>query len=266
MTIITLYRLCNIGYKPFLFLIFLLLFQCKDRSESSDTGTLSDAIIMHPISHATFILKHKDLVIYVDPVGGAKTFQDFDAPNIILITDIHGDHLSIETIEGLQALSPRIVAPQAVADKIPENLKTNLSVVANFQSITLTLNKVALGIEGIPMYNLREEALEFHIKDRGNGYVLTLDGERIYISGDTEDIPEMRSLKNIDRAFICMNLPWTMPIESAASAVLEFQPKNVFPYHYKGSNGLSDIKKFKDIINSNSSIIDVHLLNWYPNR
>lgn len=244
----------------------MLLLQCKERSDSNDPERQSDTITIQPISHATLILKHDDLVIYVDPVGDKKTFQDYDAPDIILITDIHGDHLNIETIEGLQTSSPSLVVPPAVADKLPETLKNNMFVVSNFQSITLTRNRMALGIEGIPMYNLREEALDFHKKGRGNGYVLTLDGERIYISGDTEDIPEMRALKNIDRAFVCMNLPWTMAIESAASAVLEFQPKNVYPYHYKGTNGLSNVEKFKNIINSNSSTIDVHLLNWYPNR
>jgi len=99
------------------------------------------------------------------------------------------------------------------------------------------------------MYNLREEALKFHTKGRGNGYVLSINNERIYISGDTEDIPEMRNLKNIDKAFVCMNLPYTMTIESAASAVLDFKPKNVYPYHYRGTDGMSDVDKFKTLVN-----------------
>ncbi|WP_439152413.1 MBL fold metallo-hydrolase [Winogradskyella sp.] len=85
----------------------------------------------------------------------------------------------------------------------------------------------------------------------------------IYISGDTEDIPEMRSLKNIDKAFVCMNLPYTMPVESAANAVLEFKPDTVYPYHYRGTEGLSDVNKFKQLVNEGDNSINVELLNWY---
>ena len=120
-------------------------------------------------------------------------------------------------------------------------------------------------VEAIPMYNLRDEALKYHPKGRGNGYVLTFGKERVYISGDTEDISEMRELKNIDKAFICMNLPYTMTVENAAKAVLDFKPKQVYPYHYRGTEGYSDIEKFKSIINENSKAIEVTELNWYPN-
>ena len=116
------------------------------------------------------------------------------------------------------------------------------------------------------MYNLREEALKFHTKGRGNGYVLTINEERIYFSGDTEDIPEMRNLKNIDKAFVCMNLPYTMTVESAADAVLAFKPKQVYPYHYRGTQGLSDVAKFKKIVNEKDTSIEVVQWNWYPNR
>jgi L-ascorbate metabolism protein UlaG (beta-lactamase superfamily) len=105
--------------------------------------------------------------------------------------------------------------------------------------------------------------LKFHEKGRGNGYVLTLGMERIYISGDTEDIPEMRTLKNIDVAFVCMNLPYTMTVESAASAVLDFKPKKVYPYHYRGSDGKSDVDKFKTLVTEKNPDIKVLLLDWY---
>jgi len=114
------------------------------------------------------------------------------------------------------------------------------------------------------MYNLREEALKFHTKGRGNGYVLTINKERIYFSGDTEDIPEMRNLKNIDKAFVCMNLPYTMTVENAADAVLEFKPKEVYPYHYRGTGGLSDVEKFKQIVAEKNKAIKVVQLDWYP--
>lgn len=263
MTFITIDRLCNIGYKLVLFSFFVLLFHCKERSNEFDEMKSMDVVTFHPISHATFILEYEDMVIYVDPVGGAQAFEGHNPAGIILITDIHSDHLNIETLKAISGSNPKIIAPISVADRLPDDLKTNLSIVSNYQSIILTRNKIELGIEGIPMYNLREEALKFHVKDRGNGYVLSLAGQRIYISGDTEDIPEMRSLKHIDKAFVCMNLPWTMGIEAASDAVLEFKPKQVYPYHYKGNNGFSDVKKFKSIVEKNSDNIEVQLLNWY---
>ena len=106
-------------------------------------------------------------------------------------------------------------------------------------------------------------AKKYHPESRGNGYILTLNSKRIYISGDTEDIPEMRNLKNIDKAFVCMNLPYTMTIESAASAVLDFKPKNVYPYHYRGTDGMSDVDKFKTLVNQENESIEVILLDWY---
>ena len=91
-----------------------------------------------------------------------------------------------------------------------------------------------ISIEAIPMYNITRDRLRYHEKGRGNGYVLTLGDKRVYISGDTEDIPEMRVLKDIDVAFICMNLPYTMTVDQAADAVKEFKPGIVYPYHYRG--------------------------------
>ena len=92
---------------------------------------------------------------------------------------------------------------------------------------------------------------------------LKLEGERIYISGDTEDIPEMRALNAIDKAFICMNLPYTMTVESAADAVIEFGPKEVYPYHYRGPNGFSDVGKFEALVTKGNSDVSVIRLNWY---
>src|SRR5690606_10259007 len=171
----------------------------------------------------------------------------------------HGDHLNVETLQALDLTEAALVVPQAVADKLPENIAKHLIILNNGDS--QTVNRISL--EAIPMYNLREEALKFHQKGRGNGYVLTLGDERVYISGDTEDIPEMRQLKNIDKAFVCMNLPYTMTVESAASAVLDFKPKQVYPYHYRGTEGLSDVNKFKSIVNTGNAEIDVVQLNWY---
>ena len=217
---------------------------------------------INPIGHATMVLEWGGTVIYVDPVGGAERFAAFGEPDLILVTDIHGDHLNAETLAAVSTDKSKIIMPQACADKLPAEFDAQIDVLHNGD----TKERFGLEIEAIPMYNLREEALKFHTKYRGNGYVITMGDQRIYISGDTEDIPEMRQLQNIDKAFVCMNLPYTMTVESAASAVLEFKPKTVYPYHYRGTDGLSDVSKFKKIVSAANTKIDVRLLNWYPNR
>lgn len=213
-----------------------------------------------PISHATIVFNWDEKIIYTDPVGGKEAFEDQPAPDIILVTDIHGDHLNVETLLAITTSTTKIIAPQAVADKFTEELLTQTTILNN----GATLKHHSFTIEAIPMYNLREEALKFHEKGRGNGYVIEKNDQRIYISGDTEDIPEMRALQNIDIAFVCMNLPYTMTIESAADAVLEFQPKKVYPYHYRGTEGLSDVQQFKALITNPA--IEVIQLDWYPNK
>ena len=218
-----------------------------------------DSLNIYPIEHATFVLTFEDEVIYVDPTGGKEAFANYKKPTLILITDIHGDHFNLATLKELDVTDARFVVPQAVANKIPNDLTKNITVLNNNEEAKFR----GTNIEAIPMYNLRDEASKFHPKGRGNGYVLTINDERIYISGDTEDIPEMRNLKQIDKAFVCMNLPYTMPVAKAADAVLDFKPKKVYPYHYRGKNGLSDIEEFTKIVKTGNSSIQVIKLDWY---
>ncbi len=117
---------------------------------------------------------------------------------------------------------------------------------------------LGIPIEATPAYNLDPNRQQFHPKGRGNGYLLTLGGKRIYLSGDTEDTPEMRALKNIDVAFLCMNLPYTMDVQHAAAAVREFRPKVVYPYHCRGS----DLEKFKTLVGSDAGV-EVRIRDWY---
>lgn len=117
-------------------------------------------------------------------------------------------------------------------------------------------------IRAVPMYNLPDDDESRHPKGWGNGYILTLGEENIYFSGDTEDIPEMRELEDIDIAFVCMNLPYTMDVEQAASAVLDFQPAIVYPYHHRGQ----DIREFRKLVNRDNERIEVRLRDWYPDN
>jgi len=246
-------------------ILILIIGACKEKNvakfaKSEPISVVKEEIFIYPIEHATAVLEWNDITVYIDPVGGSNAFKGKKQPDLILITDIHGDHFSLETLEELNTDKAKIIVPQAVADKIPEQFTPQLDVLNNGDS----KERFGITVEAIPMYNLREEALKFHSKGRGNGYVLNMGDKRIYFSGDTEDIPEMRALKNIDRAFVCMNLPYTMTEESAADAVLEFKPKQVFPYHYRGRPKVSDVAKFKSLVNKGSSEIEVIQLDWYP--
>ena len=151
----------------------------------------------------------------------------------------------------MQKSGTEIFAPEAVAKTI-----TNATVIDNGETKTALDGK----IEAIPMYNLKRGPSEgklYHDKGRGKGYVLTYGGKRFYISGDTEGTPEMKALKNIDVAFVCMNLPYTMPPDEAAEAVKAFKPKVVYPYHYRGS----DLKVFESALAGSG--VQVKLLDWY---
>lgn len=209
--------------------------------------------MLTPIGHATFSLEWNGKKIFVDPVGGAQRFSG--KPDLILVTDIHGDHLHAETLKGLLQENTKIIAPEAAISQMPQELKARTVRMNNGDKKEIE----GISIEAIPMYNLTQDRLKYHEKGRGNGYVLTIGGKRLYISGDTEDIPEMRALKNIDAAFVCMNLPYTMTVEQAASAVKEFKPKVVYPYHHRGSN----MDKFKELASKESGV-EVRVLNWYP--
>jgi len=232
----------------------------KNKQVDMDTGTNKSKIEIIPISHATMVLKWSGKVIYTDPVGDLSAFSAQPEPDIVLVTDIHSDHLDADTLKEVLKEKTILVAPQAVADTLKEKLPGTLVVMRNAE----VREEKGFTIEAIPMYNLPESASAFHTKGRGNGYVLEAGGKRVYISGDTSGIPEMRNLKNIDVAFVCMNLPYTMSVEEAARAVLAFKPKEVIPYHYRGQDGFSDTNKFKALVNAGDPTIKVELLDFYP--
>lgn len=231
-------------------------------AEPDVVATKSGDLTIQPISHATLVMQLHDLTIYFDPHGDKELFKEVDKPDIIFITDIHGDHLNKETIKQLNTTKTTFVVPQAVADQLGDDYKDQVVIMNNGDQDTVE----SIIVTAIPMYNLPETEDSRHPKGRGNGYVLEIGDKKIYVSGDTEDIPEMRQLEKIDIAFVCMNLPYTMDIHQAASAVLDFKPALVYPYHYRGQGGLSDVEKFKELVNAENQDIKVMLKEWYPER
>jgi L-ascorbate metabolism protein UlaG (beta-lactamase superfamily) len=221
-------------------------------------ATTRGNLVIHPIDHATFVMGWSGQAIYVDPVGGADRFAGLPTPDLILVTDIHGDHLNAETLSAIVTPQTMIVAPAAVAEQLPASLRGQTTVLANGE--TKMFGDVS--VEGVPMYNLTEDRLRYHDKGRGNGYVVELGATRVYIAGDTEDVPEMRALRNIHVAFVPMNLPYTMTEEQAASGVNAFSPEIVYPYHFQGS----DVEKFKAAVEGGGGNTEVRIGNWYGLR
>ena len=220
------------------------LFAAAPEEFTTSAGKLQ----LTPIQHASLMIQAGGKVMYVDPAQGS--FDGLPKADYILITDIHSDHMAPAIVDKLKTSSTVILAPKAVAATI-----TSAKVISNGETTTVGDFK----IEAIPMYNLKPAAngTIYHEKGRGNGYILTYGGKRFYFSGDTEGIPEMKALKNIDVAFVCMNLPFTMTPEAAAEAVRAFHPAVVYPYHYRGS----DTNAFAKALEGTG--IDVRLRDWY---
>lgn len=219
--------------------------------------TAKGPVKVHPIHHASLILETPVGVIYVDPVGAPSAYEGKPAADLILVTHEHGDHYNAETLAALAAGGAHVMTNPAVHGKLPEEMQAKSSHLANGESAEFN----DMRIDAIPAYNTTAGKEKFHPKGRDNGYVLSLGAFRIYISGDTEDIPEMRALKDIDLAFVCMNLPFTMPASAAADAVREFAPKNVYPYHYRGRDGgTQDPEEFAALVGDAAK---VKMGAWY---
>jgi L-ascorbate metabolism protein UlaG (beta-lactamase superfamily) len=211
----------------------------------TSAGTLQ----LTPIQHASLMIQAGGKTLYIDPAEGSYDAQP--KADYILITDIHGDHLAPPIVNKLKKADTVIVAPKAVAAQL-----AGAKVLSNGEKTTVG----PFAVEAIPMYNLTRGPSAgqlFHDKGRGNGYIVTYGGKRFYFSGDTEAIPEMKALKNIDVAFVCMNLPYTMTPHEAAEGVRAFHPAVVYPYHYMGS----DTNQFAKALEGTG--IDVRLRNWY---
>jgi L-ascorbate metabolism protein UlaG (beta-lactamase superfamily) len=219
--------------------------------ESDTIQTSKGALKITPIMHASLMMEFDGKIIHVDPWSEGN-YQGLPQADVIIITDVHPDHQDRAQIDKLKKVGTVVIAPKAVAATI-----TEAQIISNVEKKTLG----GLQVEAVPMYNLQrgpEPGTLFHDKGRGNGYILTLGGKRIYIAGDTECIPEMKALKNIDVAFIPMNLPYTMPPAEAADCVKAFQPKIVYPYHFRGS----DPQEFANTLKGTPEV-EVRIRKWY---
>ncbi|HIJ65081.1 MAG TPA: MBL fold metallo-hydrolase [Candidatus Hydrogenedentes bacterium] len=178
------------------------------------------------IGHGTLMFSFDGKVIHIDPWTKLADYTTMPKADLILITHEHRDHFDNEAIKILHKESTVVVANRTVGELLPSSL-----VMKNGDEQTVQ----GIKIEAVPAYNVvhkRDSGEPFHPKGVGNGYVLTFGDKRVYVAGDTENIPEMKELRDIYCAFLPMNLPYTMAPEMAADAAKTIQPKILYPYHF----------------------------------
>lgn len=209
-------------------------------AETDKVTASGGEIQITPVMHSSVQLEYAGKVIQIDPVSKYDDVElpllgKFDAlkqADLILVTDIHPENLDVAEITKLRKSGAPVVMPAAAATQAGAKISAP-TVMANGDSKTVA----DVNIEAVPMYNMQHGPAPgqlYHSKGRGNGYVLTLGGKRLYFMGDTECTPEAKAVKDIDVAFVPMNMPQTMTPGDAAECIKAFQPKIVYPYHYEG--------------------------------
>lgn len=183
---------------------------------------------IHALMHASMRIEAGEVQIYVDPVtqlgNRSVDYAAMPSADFILLTHQHHDHLDRDAISALSTDRTQLIANKASVGILGAGL-----TMANGDKRQL---REDISVEAVAAYNTTEGHLQFHPKGRDNGYLLTIDGLRIYIAGDTEDIPEMEAIKNVDIAFLPCNQPYTMTPEQLVRAAKIIRPKVLFPYHY----------------------------------
>jgi len=195
-----------------------------------------DTFAIHSIGHASLMFEYGNLVIHVDPYALQADYDQYPDADILLVTHAHGDHYDVSAISKIKTDSTMLICTQEVKNK--NTYVGTIYVLANGDSMAVK----GIPVKAVPAYNIVNGS--YHTKGVGNGYVVTLGEKRIYIAGDTENIPEMESLGKIDIAFIPMNLPYTMTPEMAADAAKKIKPDILYVYHF----GNSDTAKLRNLL------------------
>lgn len=196
------------------------------------------------IGHGTLIFTFAGKVIHVDPYGKLADYSKLPKADLILITHEHRDHLDLDALAPIRTEQTIVILPEVCAGKV-----TGGTVMKNGDMRSV----LGIEVQAVPAYNLahkRDSGEPFHVKGVGNGYVLTFGDKRVYVAGDTENIPEMKELQRIDCAFLPMNLPYTMTPEMVADAARSFKPKILYPYHY----GDTDASKLVELLKNDKDI------------
>jgi L-ascorbate metabolism protein UlaG (beta-lactamase superfamily) len=228
-------------------------FTLADTQFESDTiSTTGGNLIITFIGHGTLMFSYNDMIIHVDPVSRYADYSTLPKADLILVTHDHGDHLDPATIDQLIKDNTEIILTATCADRIGKGTVMKNGEVKEVKG---------LRIEAVPAYNIiheRENGQPFHPKGIGNGYVITFADKKIYIAGDTENVPEMKELKEIDIAFLPMNLPYTMTPEMVADAVKAFKPAILYPYHFGSTDTGELLKLLQDVKDVDVRIRNMH--------
>lgn len=216
----------------------------QDPFEEEIIRTSSGELKITFLGHGTLMFTFDEKVIHVDPYSKVADYSTLPDADLILITHEHGDHLDLSALEQIRADTTQLVLTETCAKQVRGGI-----VMRNGDVQTI----MGLRIAAVPAYNLvhkRENGEPFHPKSSGNGYILSFGDKRVYVAGDTENIPEMKQLESIDIAFLPMNLPYTMTPEMAADAAKLFRPTILYPYHY----GSTDTAKIVELLRSEEGI------------
>lgn len=218
--------------------------------------TARGEVVIHPVFHASFAMTWDGKTIYVDPTN---RFGGVPRADLILVTHEHGDHFSQSAISNVMNTPVLIVAPPRVWTNLSTYLRSVTARLANGD----TTNLLDIGIEAVPAYNTNTTGTVNHPRGNGNGYVLTMGGQRLYVSGDTHNTPEMCQLTNIDVAFLAMNTPYTMNLTQALLAARCFRPRVIYPVHYRNQDlTFTDVPSFKRQLLADPGL-EVRLRKWY---
>lgn len=208
----------------------LALFVSGEDYEKDVMRTAAGDLEIHFVGHGTLMFSFAEKTIHVDPVSQVADYSKMPKADLILVTHEHGDHFDPEVIETLRKEGTGLVLTRNCAERTAGG-----TVMDNGDVETVA----GLKVEAVPAYNLvhkRDNGRPFHPKGEGNGYIITFGDKRVYVAGDTENTPEMKTLKDIDVAFLPMNLPYTMTPEMVADAAKAFRPHVLYPYHYGSTN------------------------------
>jgi L-ascorbate metabolism protein UlaG (beta-lactamase superfamily) len=224
------------------FACFLFSFPALALEFETDTiQTSSGALEITFLGHASLLLSFNGKNIYVDPVTEFADFSKQPRADIILVTHDHKDHFDMSAIEALRTDNTLIVLTELCATQYKEG------IVMRNEDVKIVSG---LKIEGVPAYNIvhkRTSGFPYHFKGIGNAYILTLGDKRVYVAGDTEKIPEMKELSDIDIAFLPVSYPTTMTVEMAADAVRTIRPKIFYPYHYNATDLTELVDSLEDL-------------------